>query len=83
MNERCSISYRCKINDNITISYYNNYDVTTPSINYSPRVCLEMTNGDSALTSVITFAELQNIADTIRTLRNAYEILPNTDNEGV
>lgn len=83
MNERCSISYRCKINDNIIISYYNNYDSTTPSINYPPRICLEMTSGDTVVTSMVTFSELMEIADTIRTLRSAYEVLPNTDNEGV
>lgn len=83
MNERCSISYCCRINDTLNISYYNNYDATTPSINFSPRVCIEMTNGDSVITSRLTFTELNNIAESIRTLRHAYETLPNMDNESV
>ena len=79
--ERCNVSYRVKINEALTIAYYSTYDEATPLINTNPQIMVDIvsTNGTTH-TIFLSFDELNNLKQAIRTIMDANEYLPNLNN---
>ena len=79
--ERCNVSYRVKINEALTITYYNTYDEATPLINTSPQVMIDVTSNNGTPYAVfLNFDELNDLNQAIRTIMAANEYLPNLNN---